>query len=244
MELAQKLLANLFPSRCILCSRTVTVPSVNEHIELCADCYRSLPFNHRCCTRCALPLAEDIAAGTLCGRCITKLPEFDYARSLFSYQDGVIPLVQQLKFSEKITFARTIGELLLLNMQADARFSTESPTCLLPVPLHASRLRQRGYNQSIEISRVIAKKFGLPIEYEAITRERSTSAQTGLNARQRLQNIKGAFAVKRQINFKHVLIVDDVVTTGATVNELARLLKKNNVERVGVLSIARAPIKA
>ena len=244
MEFAQKLLSVLFPSRCIFCHQTVAGSADNEHIELCADCYSLQPFNTNCCERCALPLADDISEHTLCGRCISKLPEFDYAYSLFRYEGDIIRLVHQLKFSEKITYARSISEILLSGFNSDAVFKIDMPDCLLPVPLHLSRLRQRGFNQSIEIARVISKKLEIPIEYNAVVRQRSTISQTGLNAQQRRKNIKGAFSVVSRLQHKHVLIIDDVVTTGSTVNELARLLKKNKVERVGVLSIARAPIKS
>ncbi|NOQ87328.1 MAG: ComF family protein [Gammaproteobacteria bacterium] len=234
MELAQKLLSNLFPSRCILCLKTV-----KQSFEVCPDCYQALPHNNVCCVRCALPLAEGIHNAVLCERCIQKTPAFDYAHSLFRYEDEVIGLVHRLKFGEKISYARSIGELLLRRLLE----TDEMPDCLLPVSLHKSRLRQRGFNQSIEISRVLAKKLAIPIEHSAVIRQRSTVAQTGLNAKQRQKNIKGAFSVVRQLNYKHVLIVDDVMTTGATVNELAKVLKKNGVSRVGVLSIARAPVK-
>jgi predicted amidophosphoribosyltransferase len=96
----------------------------------------------------------------------------------------------------------------------------------------------------VEISRVIAKKSGITIEYDAVVRHRRTPAQTGLDAKQRKKNIKGAFTVAQALNYQHVLIIDDVLTTGATVNELARLLKKTGVTRVGVMTIARAPVKA
>jgi len=234
MELAQKLLSNLFPCRCILCQQTV-----NHSFEVCPDCYQALPHNDVCCVRCALPLAEDINNAVLCGRCIQKTPAFDYAHSLFRYEDDVIGLVHQLKFGEKISYARSIGEMLLTRLLE----TNEKPDCLLPVSLHKSRLRQRGFNQSIEISRVLAKKLDIPIEHAAVVRQRSTVAQTGLNAKQRQKNIRGAFSVVRKLNYRHVLIVDDVMTTGATVNELAKVLKKNKVERVGVLCIARAPVK-
>ncbi len=239
MELARRLRLNhlsskLFPSRCIFCQQTV-----GSGLEVCPDCYQALPHNETCCVRCALPLAEDIDSAVLCGRCIKKLPAFDYAHSLFRYENEIITLVHQLKFSEKIRFSRSIGEMLLQHfLETD-----EKPDCLLPVALHKSRMRQRGFNQSIEISRVLAKKLAIPIEHAAIVRQRSTAAQTGLSAKQRQKNIRGAFAVAGKLNYKHVLIIDDVMTTGATVNELAKLLKKNNVERVGVLSIARAPVK-
>ena len=97
--------------------------------------------------------------------------------------------------------------------------------------------------QSIEIARVLSKKRNIPIEYKAVIRQLSTTPQTGLDARQRQKNIKGAFKMIGDMHYKHVLIIDDVVTTGSTVNEFAKLLRKNKVERIGVLSIARAPIK-
>lgn len=234
MELAQKILSNLFPSRCIFCQKTV-----KQSVEVCPDCYQALPHNEVCCVRCALPLAEGVNNAVLCGRCIKKMPAFDYSYSLFRYEDEVIGLVHRLKFGEKISYARSIGELLLRRLQE----TDELPDCLLPVSLHKSRLRQRGFNQSIEISRVMAKKLAIPIEHTAVIRQRSTVAQTGLNAKQRQKNIRGAFTVVRQLHYRHVLIVDDVMTTGATVNELAKVLKKSGVERVGVLSIARAPVK-
>jgi ComF family protein len=179
----------------------------------------------------------------LCGRCIKKAPAFDYAYSLFRYEDDIIRLVHQLKFAEKITFARSLGEMLLRMLQAELPTDKEQPDCLLPVPLHSARLRQRGFNQSIEIARVIARRLEIPIEYDAVIRQRKTTSQTGLNAQQRQKNIRGAFEVVTEIKAKHLLIIDDVMTTGSTVNELAGLLKKNRVERVGVLSIARAPLK-
>ena len=243
MEFAQRLLSNLFPSRCILCNQTVSRPAVNDAVELCADCYNAQPFNITCCSHCALPLAEGTSDKVLCGRCIQKLPDYDYAHSLFRYEDDIIGLVHQLKFSEKITYARSIGEMFLSAVNSEVTFNGESPDCLLPVPLHSSRLRKRGFNQSIEIARVLSKKKDIPIEHKAVVRMRSTPPQTGLNAKQRSKNVKGAFTLVNKIQGKHVLIIDDVVTTGSTVNELAKLLKRSGVERVGVLSIARAPIK-
>jgi ComF family protein len=179
----------------------------------------------------------------MCGRCIKKPPDFDYCQSLFRYEDDIIRLVHQLKFSDRLTCARTIGEMLSsISEQLIAEFGR--PGCLMPVPLHSRRLRSRGYNQSIEIARVISGKEGIAIDRTSLIRQRSTSTQTGLDARSRLKNIKGAFRLNKKISYRHVLIIDDVVTTGATVNEIARLLKKNGVEEVGVLSFARAPIKS
>jgi len=247
MEFTQKLLSNLFPSRCILCRQTVKVSNDDlmfNHIEICADCYMALPHNSHCCIRCALPLAEDIINEVFCGRCIQKQPAYDYGYSLFRYEDEIIGLVHQLKFAEKIGYARSIGEMLLAKFERDVLPERGRPDCLLPVSLHTSRLRQRGFNQSIEIARVISQKLGIPIENDMVSRQRSTVSQTGLNAQQRRKNIRGAFSVADDISYRHVLIIDDVVTTGSTVNELASVLKKGGIDKVGVLSIARAPVKS
>jgi ComF family protein len=243
MELARRLLSNLFPSRCILCQQTVLEPALNQNIEVCLSCYQALPHNVNCCTHCALPLPEDIENDVLCGRCIKKRPIFDYSYSLFRYDEEIIKLVHQLKFSEKISYARSIGELLLTTVIDELLPEQGRPECIIPVPLHNRRLRKRGYNQSTEISRVVAKKTGIPIDYDSVTRQRSTLTQTGLKAKERQKNIKGAFKVTTKPEAEHVLIVDDVITTGSTVNELAKVLKRQGMKRVGVLSIARAPLK-
>ncbi len=249
MELAQRLLSSIFPSRCILCQQTVLECAINPHVEICSGCYQVLPHNDHCCAHCALPLPEDIGLDTvskndvLCGRCIKQAPHFDYSYSLFRYQDEVIRLIHRLKFGEKVSYARSIGELLLTTVVDKLLPEQGRPECIIPVPLHKSRLQKRGYNQSTEISRVLANKAGLAIEHDVVLRQRSTLTQTGLKAKQRQKNIKGAFKVTAKLNVKHALIIDDVITTGSTVNELAKVLKQSGIERIGVLSIARAPLK-
>ena len=242
MELAKKLLSNLFPSRCLLCQKTVHPQAGNTAIEICLDCFEGLPRNHTSCVQCALPLADDMPDNVLCGRCIKKTPAYDYVYSPLLYEGDVIRLMHQLKFNEKITFARTFGEILFQLLKLEPS-QENNPDCLLPVPLHSSRLRQRGFNQSIELARVLSKKLNIAIEYDAVTRSRSTTSQMGLDAKARRKNIKGAFSMVKKLKAKHVLIVDDVMTTGSTVDELAKILKRNGVERVGVLSFARAPVR-
>lgn len=156
-------------------------------------------------------------------------------------------MVHQLKFNEKITFSRTLSEMMLKcwiskTEEINSVGIIDKLDCLLPVPLHKSRMRQRGFNQSIELSRVISKGLNVPVECTAVNRTRSTESQRGLNITQRRKNIKGAFEVVKKISVDYVLIIDDVMTTGSTVNELARVLKKNGVKQVGVLCLARAPI--
>lgn len=238
-EACTLILAALFPQRCILCHHTVAGTRA-----LCSSCHDSLPHNTLACRQCALPLASESGDGSLCGRCIRKQPFYDYAASLFRYEEDVIALIHQLKFSQKIILGQPLGELLCALYEKQIFPQHGRPDCLLPVPLHAWRLRRRGYNQSVEIVRVLVRRQKIPLERDAIIRQRRTVTQTGLDAKARKSNMRSAFKLRHAISYRHVLIIDDVVTTGATVNELARLLKRNGVEKVGVLSIARAPIKA
>lgn len=251
MELAKKLLSNLFPSRCLLCQKTIVLRSENnnhDNIEICQQCLTTLPYNGNCCDRCAVPLVTEGHGPVYCGRCIKKSPAFDYVYSPLCYENDVIRLVHQLKFNEKITFSRSLSEMMHKCWVSKTEEKNSADVidildCLMPVPLYKSRMRQRGFNQSIELSRVISKKLNVPIECNTVNRRRSTESQTGLNITQRRKNIKGAFEVVKKISAKDVLIIDDVMTTGSTVDELARVLKKEGVKRVGVLCLARAPIK-
>ena len=251
MELAKKLLSNLFPSRCLLCQKTIISRSEildHENIEICHKCITALPYNEICCDRCAVPLVIEGDGPVYCGRCIKKPPAFDYVYSPLCYEDDVMRLVHQLKFNKKITFSRTLSEMMLKCWVSKTEEKSsdgviEKLDCLMPVPLHKTRMRLRGFNQSIELSRVISKKLNVPIECNTVNRRRSTESQTGLNITQRRKNIKGAFEVVKKISANYVLIIDDVMTTGSTVDELARVLKKEGVKQVGVLCLARAPIK-
>ncbi len=225
----------LYPSRCLLCG----LPGQAD-LDLCQHCYQQLPFNLTACSRCALPLPENILTGSVCGRCQKKPPYYDDAFSLFSYQQPIIYLIQQLKFKYRLAHARMLGDLL--NVAWAKKQVNQHDVCILPVPLYKSRLRQRGFNQSIELARALSKTTGWPMELHRVQRLRETISQTGLDAKERRKNIRGAFKVIESLAQKQVLIIDDVVTTGSTVNELSRVLKQAGVEHVTVLSLARAPL--
>ena len=229
----------VYPPRCLLCDgRGQCVGS--KAMDLCQYCQQQLPFNQRVCLRCALPLPAASPVTALCGRCQKKSPAFDCSFSLFRYEQPVVWLIQQLKFNQRLSHTRLLGELMAQHVVQSLAARALKPQCILPVPLHNKRLRQRGFNQSIELARPVAKQTGLPLLLGHVERTRPTQAQTGLDARQRRKNIRGAFKLRRPILYDHVAILDDVVTTGSTVNELARVLKKAGVKRVDVWSIARA----
>ena len=226
----------LYPPRCLMCARPGS-----DGADLCHHCHQTLPFNHTACISCALPLPPNTSEGAVCGRCQKKAPLYDQAFSLFSYEQPVIWLIQQLKFNEKLAHARLLGELLSASNCIN-QIQADEDICILPVPLFKNRLRQRGFNQSIELARALSKKTGWSMELHRVQRVRETSAQTGLDAKARRKNIRGAFEVVESLLHKHVVVVDDVVTTGSTVNELSRILKRAGVKKVTVLSLARAPL--
>ncbi len=220
----------IFPPRCVLCQR----PG-HADLDICLSCYQSLPFIRYACTQCALPLEGEYRANSLCGHCLKQSPVFDHSISLLRYENKVVQLVTRYKFHNSLSYSRLLAELLLREL-----IDAEKPDCLIAVPLHSRRLYERGFNQSHELAKIIAKRLKIPLASEAVLRVRETEQQTGLNAKQRRQNIRGAFAVTATIKYKHVVLIDDVVTTGSTVNELARVLKKAGVQTVGIWSIARA----
>ena len=226
------LISTVYPPRCVLCGS----PGFSD-MDICEVCYRDLPWIGSACTQCAIPLAKHSGDHLKCGRCQKKPPLYDHGVSLFRYEKDAVTLIRQLKFNEKLANSRLLG-----NMLADAieNKAVELPDVILPVPLYKKRLTQRGYNQSTELARPVANRLDILLDLQSVKRVRDTQSQTGLDKKQRRKNIRAAFEVIVPLHVKHVAIIDDVVTTTSTVNELARTLKRAGVVRVDVWSIARA----
>ena len=231
-KLFAHLLRVVYPPRCVFCG-----DSGFADMDICETCYRQLPWIESSCAQCAIPLADGSGNQLKCGSCLQKPPHFDHSQSLFSYEKNAVHLIRQLKYKEKLAYSRLLGRMLADRVGQDG---AALPHCLLPVPLNKKRLRQRGFNQSVEFSREVVKQSGLSLDVSSVARIRDTQSQSGLDKKQRRKNIRGAFQVIRPVCAEHVVIVDDVVTTTSTVNELARVLKKAGVRRVDVWSIARA----
>jgi ComF family protein len=139
-------------------------------------------------------------------------------------------LITDLKFGAQFKSARLLGSLLSEYVDKSA----EKPECILPVPLHKSRYRERGFNQALEIARTVSRNLQIPIDFTSIIRHKDTPHQTGFSAKKRRQNLRRAFSVQKAVNAQHVAILDDVMTTGSTVNEVAAVLKQAGVSRVDV----------
>jgi len=216
-------------SSCVLCGDTTSEP-----ISLCKPCQGDLPRIKNACECCGLPILEPSLG--LCGDCLTSPLEVDYTKSLFYYDSPIDHLIGQLKFKEALSAASILGHLLAESVE----MVEDLPDVIVPVPLHKKRLVQRGFNQSLEIARPVSKQLKLPIDTNLVRRTKSTRAQAKLNVSERKKNIKDCFEIQHQQIYQHVVLIDDVMTTGSTINELARVLKLSGVKKVGVWSIARA----
>lgn len=220
----------LLPWRCLLCGDAGA-----EGVDLCAECAAELPRNTQCCARCALPLP---LSAQECGRCQRKAPPWDAAWAPFRYAWPLDRLETRFKFGRDLAAGRA-----LTSMWQRENHPSPLPQLILPVPMHRRRLRERGYNQALEMARPLAHSLGIPCRHDLLQRIRYTDAQTGLDAAERRRNLRDAFALRKDATLPtHVAILDDVFTTGTTLAECARVLKRAGVSRIDVWALARAPM--
>lgn len=218
----------LFGGTCYLCRG-------DSKGTLCAECHADLPYLARPrCPQCASPSFGGIA----CGRCLADAPAYDATVAVFAYAFPADILVQGLKFRGELSLAP-----LLANEMAGefGRQAAEAVDFAVPVPLHDTRLRERGYNQAMEIARGLAKLNGTTVMPDLCMRVRDTAAQLDLPLKERRANVRDAFSCRRAVEGKRIAVVDDVMTTGATLHEVAATLKKFGAKRVVNWVVARTP---
>ncbi len=220
------------PGLCTLCAAPA-----GRLAALCSDCADALPRQRPACPSCASLLPYASTGPLPCGRCQQQTPAFDAALALYTYAAPLDRLIQRIKYSGDLALARELGEQLAIRV---AESNAVRPDLLVPVPLHVSRLRTRGYNQAVEIARPLARRLGVPMDHRLVTRMRATAPQQDLNRRERARNLRNAFAVHGDLAGRQVAIVDDVMTSGATVGSLAKALKRAGAVRVAVWVLARA----
>lgn len=219
----------LLPARCLLCDGPGS-----EGLDLCQACRAQLPWNSSACRRCGLPLA-DLGAQD-CGACRLSPPPFARVQSPFCYRYPVDRLLPRFKFHGDLAAGALLAALMSWSIDPEDR-----PLALVPVPLHRSRLRMRGYDQALELARALARAGAPPVLANVLHRHRPTRAQSQLGAEARRGNVHAAFALRAGARLPaHVALVDDVMTTGATTAECARVLMAGGVQRVDVWTIARA----
>jgi ComF family protein len=175
----------------------------------------------------------------VCGECIEHEPPFAAAWVPFRYAHPLDLLEARFKFRADLAAGRVLADLMIERSVVDA---PARPALIVAVPLHTSRLRARGYNQAWELARRLSTAFDIPLARDLLVRTRATAAQTGLDASARRRNLRGAFAVSNVESLPaHVALFDDVMTTGATLRECARVLRRAGIARVDVWALARAP---
>ena len=220
------------PARALLAQDCVLCAGPSGSRLVCDACGESLPRVTHACERCAIELAH---AGT-CGECLRRAPSFDAAIAAFEYRFPLDRLVQRFKYAGDLA----AGKWLALQL-AERVAGRERPDLLVAPPLAASRLRERGFNQAVVIAQVLGRRFGIRHWPAALAKVRETSPQPGLGRRQRAANLAGAFRCDARLAGEHVAIVDDVMTTGATADALACVLKEAGAARVTVWAVARTP---
>lgn len=234
---AKALWFGLFPAQCQLCGQPA-----DQRLDVCRGCRADLTRLTSGCIRCAESMPS---SNSLCGRCQQKLPVFDSVFAPFIYTQPITRLVTSFKYQRQTSAGHSLGVLLAeAAIKAHHETKLELPDCLIPIPLHPWRQLWRGFNQSSVLARDIARGFkssniDLPVDDHLLQRTRRTKSQSGLSLVERRKNLKGAFRVNVDPP-KHVALIDDVMTSGSTVNECARILKQAGCETVQVWVVARA----
>lgn len=221
------------PGRCWLCDLSLACPAWG----LCSRCIAAIPALQPACPQCGLPAAGGIDP---CGRCIHKPPPWDRLVCVADFTPPLRGLIHDLKFNAQPGLAPALARLLLLKILY-ARYEQQLvlPHSLVSVPLHHRRAFSRGYNQSALLAAPLARWLSLPYSRATLARHRASQPQHLLSAHRRQANLKDAFSVEIPLTGHHIAIVDDVVTTGSTVAEIARLLKKQGAATVQVWCLCR-----
>lgn len=227
----------IFPPLCIACS---DVLSSRQEKVFCEACNRNILYlTQSHCPVCGIIFPDSPAPDHLCGRCLEDHPHYDIARAALAYEGVIHDAIHQFKYGRNLTVGEALAGLL-----TDFHFSDieiGSFDLIIPVPLHVRRLRRRGFNQALILARALGKKHGVAVDFSLLKRKKLTLTQTGLDKKEREKNIKDAFSVvhSEKLKAKNVIVVDDVYTTGATINECAKTLKKAGAAQVAVITLAR-----
>jgi ComF family protein len=224
---------------CLLCHG----PSARTQ-DICHRCQSLLPWNQQHCERCAEPTPDSLTA--LCRHCAHDEPHFDQCHAPFVYDFPIDQLILQGKAGKRSELLFVLARLLVQSIQQN---NIALPNLLLPVPMHPAKQQTRGYNQAGVIASLVGRRLGVPVRHNLISKIREPKQQKTLSRSGRQDNLKRAFRIERQqLNelkhaSSHIVLIDDVITTGSTLNQLARQLRSSGVERVDGWAIARTPTR-
>ncbi len=232
----------LYPPRCRFCKQRMFC---EDQECFCSACKKKIKLiSHPLCLLCGRPFVNTAGEDHLCGACILRAPFYNEARAWACYprdesEDPLREVLQRFKYGRKVSLGKPLGHLMAkgcLNYWPDITFDA-----IIPVPLHRKRLRWRGFNQAVLLAREVSRLWRVPIDPFVLSRTKETLPQTQLPEEERRKNVRGAFSLNQEkpVKGKALLVVDDVYTTGATVNECSRILLRAGAEKVHVLTLAR-----
>lgn len=224
-------LKSLWPAQCLICLQSVNALSPVEH--LCTDCLSLLPWNTSACARCAQPLPM---TQPYCAHCLRKPLRQQRSYILFHYTSPISDWIHAAKFEASFLHCRLLSQLLSHTL---AQRSTPWPHCVLPMPLHPRRLRQRGYNQVIEIARTICQRFAIPLDTHSLQRYRYHQPQSRLPLKLRQNNVYDSFQLRQPLTVSHIALLDDVSTSGHTLEAASRALLQQGALELEYWCIAK-----
>lgn len=223
---------SLFKQNCLLCDGYLNTTEENS-VAICSACLGDMPWQtNTACSQCGL--ASD---GNICGSCLANPPAFDATHAVFLYHYPIDAMMVRYKYGNMLRLSNTFGQLL--TQQLAPKGLMDHIDLVIPMPMHPKRIQERGFNQAHEIAKVMIKNSATTLDFKSATRIKLTPPQASLPLKARVNNIKGAFSVSANLAGKRIAIVDDVMTSGASLNELAKTLKKAGAEHVECWVIAR-----
>jgi len=227
----------IFPPQCLGCAEILDPESGQIFCPACSVQIKFIAGG--ICHICGTTYPDSPSEGHLCGDCLENKTYFSYARAVFSYEKFILNAIHRFKYKRDISIGEMLASFMAGFSFPDIDFTNYS--LIIPVPLHIKRLRERGFNQSLVLARAVEHKRQIPVNFSVLKRHKFTLTQTGANRDERKENIKGAFEVtdKKKIAGKNIILIDDVYTTGATINECAKTLIKAGAQKVAVLTLAR-----
>lgn len=243
MKALKSLIDLIYPPRCPICQAflqdQITLLG-NQNLPFCRACLEEFtPIKSPICSLCGRPFSEGVEHDRVCEDCLRRRPSYDIARAPYLYEGALMSAIHELKYAQKSHLADSLGSLLA--SFAQTWIGELKGSLIMPVPLHPRRLRSRGFNQSLLLGRRVASKTGSDLDFLSLRRTRFTKPQTELSSEERQKNVRKAFEVVKPpaVKGRTIVLVDDVATTGSTLNECAKALKRAGADSVLCLVLAR-----
>lgn len=226
----QRWLGSTLP--CVLCDAPASAHSPTS-LPLCSHCFDLLPWYHSPrCPQCALPNIS----GALCGVCLQHAPAFDHTFAPFRYAYPLDRLLHQFKYHQQLSLGHLLANALLAQLP---RLPIPAPQVVIAMPMHLNRVKERGFNHALELAKQLQQQWRIPLDSEGCIRVLDTPTQAGMDMKTRTRSLRSAFATQQSWQGQHVVIVDDVMTTGASMHAVAKILKQAGATRVTAVVLAR-----